>query len=242
MKTSEFSVRYLKSWFAAGVLLFSAGCAHSPPYDPQDPLEPLNRKIYSFNETVDRYTLRPVSKVYKRYTPVLVQKGVGNFFDNLRYPITVVNSYLQCKPVDGTSDLTRFVVNSTIGVAGLFDVATPMGLEEHDEDFGQTLGAWGVGQGIYIVLPFMGPSTGRDVVGMGADGFLDPLNLVEDDEARLALWVLYLTDRRAGVLGYEGMVRDSFDPYSFVRTAYLENRLDKVHDGNPPQESLDEEP
>lgn len=235
-------MRYLKSWFVAGVLVFAAGCAHSPAYDPQDPLEPLNRKIYSFNETVDRYTLRPVAKVYKSYTPGLVQQGVGNFFDNLRYPITVVNSYLQCKLVDGTSDLARFVVNSTIGVVGLFDVATPLGLEEHDEDFGQTLGVWGLGQGIYLVLPFLGPSTGRDLVGMAGDEFLDPLNAIEDDEVRLALWALYLIDRRAGVLGYERLVQDSFDPYLFVRTAYLENRLSKVHDGNPPQESFDEEP
>lgn len=234
--------QYFKPGALAAVVVFAAGCAHSPPYDPRDPMEPLNRKIYSFNETVDRYTLRPVAKVYKNYTPGLVQQGVGNFFDNLRYPITVVNSYLQGKPVDGTSDLARFVVNSTIGVAGLFDVATPLGLEKHDEDFGQTLGVWGVGQGVYIVLPFLGPSTGRDLVGMGADEFLNPLNLVEDDDVRLALWVLYLTDRRAGALGYERLLRDAFDPYSFVRTAYLENRLSKVHDGNPPQESFDEEP
>lgn len=241
MNGSAFPVRYLRLLIAASALL-TVGCAHSPPDDPRDPLESWNRKVYGFNETVDRYTLRPVAKAYKGYTPSLVQRGVGNFFDNLRYPITVVNSYLQGKLVDGTSDLARFLVNSTIGVAGLFDVATPMGLEKHDEDFGQTLGVWGVGQGIYIVLPLLGPSTGRDLVGQGADEFLDPLNLIEDDDVRLALWVLYLTDRRAGVLAYERLVRDSFDPYLFVRTAYLENRLKKVHDGNPPQQSLDEEP
>jgi len=132
-----------------GILLLVSmvGCAHSPPSNPQDPFESVNRGIYKFNDTLDTYALRPVAKGYRFITPDLVEKGVGNFFNNLFYPTTIVNSYLQAKFLNGTSDLARFVVNSTLGIAGLFDVASPLGLEKHNEDFGQTLGYWGVGQG-----------------------------------------------------------------------------------------------
>lgn len=236
--------RHFKPGALAAAVLLLAGCAHSPAYDPRDPLEPVNRQVYRFNDTVDHYAVRPVAKVYRSYTPSPVRRGIGNFFGNARYPITMVNSFLQGKFGDGTSDTARFLVNTTIGLAGLIDVATPLGLEEHDEDFGQTLGVWGLGQGIYLVLPLLGPSTGRDLVGTGADEFLDPINLIDDPE-RYYAQAVYLIDRRAGVLGFDRLVRDAFDPYVFVRTAYLEDRFKKVHDGNPPQEpeeSLDERP
>lgn len=233
---------HFKPGALAAAVVFAAGCAHSPPDEPRDPLEPVNRQIYQFNNVVDRYTLRPVARAYRSHTPSPIRRGVGNFFANARYPITVVNSYLQGKFLLGTSDMARFVVNTTVGLVGLFDVATPLGLEAHDEDFGQTLGVWGLGQGVYLVLPLLGPSTGRDLVGAGADQFANPLNLIDDTETRLALQAVYLIDKRAGMLSFDRIMQDAFDPYLFVRTAYLENRLNKVHDGNPPREPLDEEP
>lgn len=222
------------------VLAVTVGCAHSPPDDPWDPLEPVNRKVYKFNDTFDRYAARPVAKAYRDYTPSPVRRGVGNFFGNARYPITVANHYLQGDFHDGTADLTRFVVNTLFGFVGLVDVASSMGLPEHDEDFGQTLGAYGVGQGAYIVLPFLGPSTGRDAIGRGVDQFVDPLNLVDDTATSLALRAAYLVDVRASLLGFDRSVRTAFDPYSFVRTAYLEDRLKEVHDGEPPRGAVDE--
>lgn len=231
--------RCLRLGAVSVAVVLGAGCAHSPPGDPQDPLEPVNRQIYRFNDTLDRYAARPVAKAYRDYTPSPVRRGVGNFFSNVRYPITIVNSYLQGKFHDGTSDLARFVVNTTVGFVGLVDVATPLGLEEHDEDFGQTLGVWGLGQGVYLMLPVLGPSTGRDLAGDGVDQFTNPLNLVDDTATRFALQAAYLIDLRAGFLGFDRSVRNAFDPYIFVRTAYLENRLGEVHDGDPPRETFD---
>lgn len=224
----------------AAIVALTAGCAHSPPEDPWDPLEPVNRKVYRFNETFDRYATRPVAQAYRENTPSPVRRGIGNFFDNARYPITVVNSYLQGKFLRGTSGLARFVVNTTAGVAGLFDVATPLGLEAHDEDFGQTLGVLGLGQGPYLMLPFLGPSTGRDLIGAGVDQYANPLNLIDDTATRILVQAVYLIDLRAGFLGLDRSVRRAFDPYSFMRTAYLENRRKEVHDGDPPRESLDQ--
>ena len=234
-----------------GILLLVSmvGCAHSPPSNPQDPFESVNRGIYKFNDTLDTYALRPVAKGYRFITPDLVEKGVGNFFNNLFYPTTIVNSYLQAKFLNGTSDLARFVVNSTLGIAGLFDVASPLGLEKHNEDFGQTLGYWGVGQGVYLMLPALGPTTGRDGIGRIADSFTSPLAYVglidslSNEEVlyiQLGLTALNLVDTRAGLLSVDGNLRNAFDPYLFVRGAYLERRLNLVHDGDPPREHLDE--
>ena len=124
-------------------VLIAAGCAHSPTYDPQDPLEGVNRGIYKFNDAADTYVLRPVAKGYVAVTPGFVRTGVTNFFNNLTYPLTIVNQFLQGKPADGFSDIGRLLVNTTLGIGGLFDPATPLGLERHDEDFGQTFGKWG---------------------------------------------------------------------------------------------------
>ena len=140
-------MRLIALLIAAGV---SAGCAHSPTYDPLDPLEPVNRGIYKFNDAADTYVLRPVAKGYVAVTPTFVRTGVTNFFSNLTYPLTIVNQFLQGKPADGFSDVGRFLINSTLGIGGLFDPATPLGLEKHDEDFGQTFGTWGVGHGFLV--------------------------------------------------------------------------------------------
>lgn len=217
-----------------------AGCAHTPPSDPQDPFETVNRGVYQFNDALDRYALRPVAKGYNTVTPVTAQKGVTNFFNNVSYPTTFINSYLQAKFHNGTSDVARFIVNSTLGIGGLFDVATGLGLERHKEDFGQTLGYWGVGQGVYLMLPLLGPSTGRDIIGQVADRFTDPLTYVDNLAVNFSLQALNLVNLRAGLVGFDQSVRNAFDPYLFVRGAYLESRLNSVYDGNPPDKFRDE--
>lgn len=224
-------------WFLLTAAL--VGCAHSPPDDPQDPLQPVNRGIYQFNDTADRYVLRPVAKTYVDVTPDPIEHGIGNFVDNLKYPITIINDYLQFKFHDGSADLARFIINTGFGFLGFVDVASGLGLAHHDEDFGQTLGYWGLGQGVYLMLPILGPSTGRDVSGRVTDGFIDPMNNIGDTATLLSLQALYLLDLRASFLGFDRTVRNAFDPYLFIRGAYLQRRQSAVYDGNPPHEELD---
>jgi len=213
-----------------------AGCAHSPPSDPQDPLESVNRKIYSFNDTVDEYTAKPVARVYRRLAPEPIERGVGNFYTNLKYPITVANQLLQAKPGEALRDLARMVINTTAGFGGFLDPADHLGLPADDEDFGQTLGYWGVGPGIYLVLPILGPSTGRGLFGDIPDEYLDPINYVDDTVTRIGLHGGYLLNFRASLLPFEKQLENAFDEYLFVRTTYLEDRRAKVHDGDPPRE------
>lgn len=214
--------------------LMCAGCAHSPPYNPNDPLESVNRQIWQFNMLADQYVIRPAAQAYTNITPDPVETGVSNFFSNLLYPATIVNNLLQLDMRAFASDLTRFLVNSTVGVLGVFDVAENLGLEEHDEDFGQTLGYWGLGRGIYLMLPLLGPSTGRALVGEGVDHFLDPTSYLDDAATKWSLRALYLLNLRASLLGFDQAVQNAFDPYSFVRTVYLQHRRSLVYDGSPP--------
>ncbi len=214
----------------------AAGCAHSPPEDPWDPLEPVNRQVYAFNDTLDYYALSPVARTYRDVTPRPVRRGIGNALGNLKVPVTAANDGFQGKVHHALSGGARFLINSTMGIGGLFDVAADLGLPERDEDFGQTLGVWGVGQGAYLMLPLLGPSTGRDLSGNVVDWFLDPTNHIDETATQLTLQVLYLMDLRASLLGFEQTVRNAFDPYAFVRTAYLQNREAKVADGEPRRE------
>lgn len=225
---------------ALGLALL-AGCVHSPPSDPWDPIEPVNRTVYKFNDTADQYVLQPVARGYDRVTPKPVRRSIGNFFHNARAPITIINSALQLKFDSFNVSLGRFMVNTTAGVAGLFDVASRMGIADPDEDFGQTFGYWGVGQGPYLVLPFLGPSSGRDFSGSFGDQFLYPINyLYKADEDYIyityGLRGLELLDQRASLLGFESTLEQQFDPYAFVRGYYLENRLKAVYDGDVPAE------
>ena len=217
---------------AAG--LFLAGCAHQTQFEPRDPLEPINRVIFKFNDTADRFVLRPLAVGYDKVTPDIVQMGVSSFFSNLFYPVTVVNQYAQGKWQDGTSDLGRFVVNTTVGLAGFVDVASHWGLPPHREDFGQTLGAWGVGEGWFLVIPFLGPSTNRDLVGMVADAPFSPLYYVENRDPLIALTALNIVQIRAGLLGADAILNEQDDRYAFLRSAYLQQRQSAVRDGAPP--------
>lgn len=221
---------------AAVIALALAGCAHAPADDPHDPLEPVNRGIYRFNETADRYVLRPVAQGYDKVMPDLARTGVRNFFDNLFYPTTILNDLLQGKPEQFARDLCRFVINTTFGVGGLFDVARHGGLTANDEDFGQTLGRWGVGEGWYLVLPFLGPSNNRDLVGRVFDAGSNPLAYIETDGYGWGLGGLDLLETRAGLLPADRFVEQQLDRYIFVRTIYLQSRQAKVYDGNPPAE------
>lgn len=223
------------------VAVLGAGCAVVPPEEEaSDPLEPVNRAIYQFNEQFDRYLLKPVAQGYQDYVPTPARKSVSNFYSNLGEPLTATNAVLQGKFEQGAGDSTRFIFNTTFGILGFFDVATPMGLPRHDEDFGQTFATWGIGEGWYLVLPFLGPSTVRDTAGMIPDGYLNPLYYVDDESWRYSLIALRVVDSRARLLG-ASRVRDTaaLDGYMFTREAYRQHRWNRIHDGSPPPPSFD---
>ena len=203
----------------------------------RDPLEGFNRAVYTFNDKFDRYLLKPVAKGYRTITPTPVRKGISNFFSNLHDPAIMLNNLLQGKPRQAASDLGRVLVNSTIGIAGLFDVAARMGMEKHNEDFGQTLAVWGVGEGPYLVLPFFGPSNVRDGASLPVDWETYPPNHMEEQSTRNKLLVVEVVDRRAQLLDASDILEQAGgqDPYVFVREASRQRRRSLVYDGNPPQ-------
>jgi phospholipid-binding lipoprotein MlaA len=224
-------------------LLLLVGCAtlDTPP-DPQDPWERFNRSMYSFNTTLDRAVLKPTAKGYRAITPDPVETGVINFFSNLDDVRIMVNNLLQFKLLNSLSDGGRLLINSTIGIGGLFDVATPMGLRKHDEDFGQTLGRWGLDSGPYLVLPFFGPSSIRDGVGLPADMTLNPVRTVDDEATRNGLYLLDTISQRADLLRASTILEEaSYDEYRYLRDAYLQRRHSQVYDGEPPAGPADEE-
>jgi phospholipid-binding lipoprotein MlaA len=220
------------------VLAFAAllpACATLPPGskpDPRDRFERVNRSIYSFNSTMDRVVARPVAKAYVSATPAPVRTGVSNFFSNLGYTKVMLNDLLQGKVGQFFSDTARLAVNTTIGIGGLFDPASQLGLAAHDEDFGQTLGKWGVPPGPFVMLPLLGPSTVRDSLGLVADRFSEPdTYLVDSWHGRIGLTVGSLLDSRASLLGTDEMLSSAYDQYAFLRNAYLQRRAFQVSDG-----------
>jgi phospholipid-binding lipoprotein MlaA len=223
-------------WLALSCLL--GACAHSPVDDPQDPLEPLNRASFAFNQKLDKYVARPVARAYVHVLPAPMRTGVDNFLKNLASPTVVINDALQGKFVQARDDTGRFLLNSTFGLAGFLDPATLVGLERHDEDFGQTFGFWGIGQGWYLMLPLLGPSTNRDLVGRVA-GAGTSVNWYLPTEDSLPLTAADILNTRSQLLGSEHLLDEQFDPYLFVRGAYLQRRQNLVYDGNPPKEQID---
>ena len=221
--------------------IFFTGCA-STQYveDERDPWQGFNRAMYTFNDSLDRALLKPAAKGYQAITPDVVEKSVRNFFSNLEDVSIAVNNLLQGKVGDAFSDIGRIVMNSTFGVLGLFDVASPMGLRKHEEDFGQTLGKWGFGSGPYIVWPLFGPSTLRDTPSLVVDGvLLNPLFYVElKTGERVAIIALDVVSVRAELLSLEETVEEvTTDEYSFIRGAYLDRREFLIHDGSPPTDT-----
>jgi len=202
-----------------------------------DPYEGFNRAVYKFNMNSDKYVFKPIAKAYRAITPQPVSQGISNFFSNLHDPANMLYNFLQGKPKAGFSDLGRFLVNSTLGIAGLFDVATKMGLEKHNEDFGQTLAVWGVGDGPYLVLPFFGPSNLRDGASIPVDWYTYPPNHMEEHSTRDKLLVVELIDKRAQLLEAGDILDQAAgaDPYIFVREASRQRRISQIYDGNPPQ-------
>jgi len=212
--------------FAALSALMTAGCATVTADNP-DPFEDFNRQMFAFNEGLDKAVIEPVAYGYRAVTNEPVREGVGNFTNNLGEPLTFVNHLLQGKLPDAGATLGRFVVNTTVGVAGVFDPASSMGMQRTNEDFGQTLGAWGVEPGPFIVLPFLGPTTTRDIVGRGADAVLNPLNYPEfesDDEIRLGIVGLGGINAREGAIETFDELRQQIDPYTTLRRLYGRTR------------------
>lgn len=221
------------------------GCVSLTSHKENDPLEAMNRSIYQFNEKADEYVAEPLAKGYQYVTPEFVDRGVSNFFNNLDDVTVFINDILQLKLNQALSDGARLVVNSTVGVIGFMDIATGMGLPKHHEDFGQTLGSYGLGTGPYIVLPILGPSTLRDTAGLYADSFVDPIQQIEESDEMWATYTLKGVDARADLISTKKIVDDaSLDPYEFMRSGYFQRREYLVYDGNPPlddEEFLDDE-
>ena len=211
-----------------------SGCAAGP--DPRDPLEPFNRKVYTFNDKVDKAVLKPAAKAYVAVVPELARRGVTNFFNNLGVIITTLNDALQLKGPKVPVDFARFTTNIVFGLGGLIDVASELKIENRNEDFGQTLGYWGVGSGPYLVLPFFGPSDTRDAPALVVDFFSSPLYYWNPDPAvRWSMFGLDVVDTRANLLGAEKFLDTAaFDRYSFLRDSYLQRRQYLIYDGNPP--------
>lgn len=231
--------------------MLSAGCSTMQPpdksmnTDPIDPYENINRKSYTFTDVIDRKIVAPVADVYIDYVPNRMQRIIGNFYDNLAYPNVILNSFLQGKVRQGFQDTLRFAVNSTIGMAGFFDMAGPMGLPQHDEDFGQTLGVWGVDAKTYLFIPLLGPSSNRDVSGIPVSIFTNGLFYVGiyviGAPVTVPLSILGVVDKRARLSG-PMRIRDeaAVEPYLFVRDAYLQQRKHLIYDGNPPREAYED--
>lgn len=207
-----------------------AGCATQAN---RDPLEGLNRGIYKFNDVTDKAVVKPIAGAYKAVLPSPVRSGVNNFFENLSTLTTMINNLLQFKFSRAMDDAGRFVINSTFGIAGLVDVASKDGVPKHNEDFGQTLGHWGVGTGPYLVLPFAGPSTLRDTAGATVDiKFFDPIYRVDHVPTRNSLYLVKVIDMRAQYLPASDLLDEAaLDPYAFMRDAYLQRRESQVEDG-----------
>lgn len=236
------NMKTLRAIVLTAVLVSVSGCATTN----KDPLEGINRGIYKFNDVADRYAMRPVAKAYKAVAPTPVRTGISNFFSNLGTLTTVVNDLLQLKFAQAFTDAGRFVINSTFGIAGFIDVASMDKIEKHQEDFGQTLGYWGVGSGAYLVLPIIGPSTVRDASGLFIDTVTsDPITYLHNTgqiRAHNQVRAVQLLDKRTQLLDATDLVDDaSIDPYAFMRDAYLQRRASLIQDGLVPKELLQDE-
>lgn len=227
--------------FLLSASLALGGCA-TTHQNPKDPLESFNRGVYQFNDTLDKAVVKPVAQGYDAVVPPPVKLMVSNFFSNLNDVLVAINNLLQFKIADAASDGGRVAVNTTVGIFGLADVASALGLKKHNEDFGQTLGKWGIGNGPYLVLPFFGPSSLRDGVGLVADTNMSLLQRVDEVDVRNRLIATNVVDKRANLLNKEEVLDTAaLDRYAFIRDAYLQRRRSLVYDGDPPREKFDDE-
>jgi phospholipid-binding lipoprotein MlaA len=216
------------------VLGMLTGCASLPPgsvRDPRDHVERFNRAMFKFNTTLDHAVLRPVARGYVRTVPAMVRTGISNFLSNLGYTRTIGNDIFQARAHDFGRDVGRLVLNTTVGLGGLLDPATRVGLVNHDRDFGQTLGKWGLHTGSYLVLPFLGPSDVRDAIGTVPDRFMTVDGYIHDTPVSVGLFSTRTLDKRAAALPSDAAVESAYDPYAFVRSAWFQLRDYKVHEG-----------
>ena len=222
-----------------GIVALLVACGAATPVLADDPWEPVNRPIFKFNDWTDKYMLRPLASGYSKVVPRFMRRGVSNVFDNIGTPAVALNQLLQGKPRKSLSDTGRFFVNTTLGLGGLFDVATQVGLDEHEEDFGQTFGVWGAGGGNYVVLPFRGSSNVRDSVGLVFDTLVNPLRFISHSETRAAAVALSVIDLRAELLGVDQLVVG--ERYVFFRDAYEQRRDFVILDGRVDEDSFDDD-
>jgi len=233
----------LSQWLAVlSLAALLAGCAGQPitPSDPErDPWEAYNRKIHAFNMELDRYVMRPVARGYDAVMPDAPQRGVRNFFRNLSFPVDFLNLVLQGKFGDSVQATTRFLINTTVGLGGFFDVATREGIPRYEEDFGQTLAVWGWSESRYLVMPLFGPYTVRDFLGRSFYGYFHPLSYLAREKNSYSLIVVDLVTLRAELLPFDQQVEEAADPYVLIRDVYLQNREFKIYDGDPPAPDYD---
>jgi phospholipid-binding lipoprotein MlaA len=229
---------------AAALAAFAlAGCATGPNANPADPLEPFNRGVSTFNDNLDKYALKPVAETYQDYIPSPVRTAVGNFFSNVSDIYSAANNLLQGKPTRAAEDTMRVAINSVLGIGGLIDIATPAGLPKYKEDFGQTLGVWGMPAGPYLVLPLFGPSSVRDASGMVVDRFMDPTTYIAPWYASLSVSTVRVVDGRAQLLGATSLIEAAaLDKYAFLRDSYMQRRQYLIYDGNPPSQDDEDQP
>ncbi|WP_290704576.1 VacJ family lipoprotein [Amphritea sp.] len=223
------SIKRLSHLLLLSSFLIVSGAVAQDQNSEIDPWQGFNRPVFEFNEVLDGYLLKPAARGYQAVTPDIVETGVGNFFGNLADVGSIVNNLLQLKAEAAVQDFSRVVFNTTIGLGGILDVATPMGLPEHKEDFGQTLGYWGVGSGPYLVLPFLGPSNVRDGISKLPDSMVDPVGEVNPIRTRNQLYALRIVDSRAELLAAEQLLNG--DRYTAIRDAYMQRREFLVNDG-----------
>ena len=234
----------LRRGLALLAVVLLAGCAIAPPRT-DDPLQKVNRKVYAFNDTLDKAVLRPAAVGYRKVTNPPVRRSVNNFFTNIELPITIANNLLQARPSEALGNTGRFLINLTVGVGGIFDPATRLGLPLETTDFGITLARWGVPEGNFLMLPLLGPSTVRDVWHYPVDGyFFDPLSIVARNHyfnygQYYLPQVLYVVSMRSQLIDAEGFLQSAYDPYAFLRDAYRQRRLYKLYDGNPPADVIE---
>lgn len=235
--------RYARGVLGMFMVLGAVGCVSLPPNhqkNPQDPWESWNRGVYRVNDKVDRAFAKPVAKTYVRFVPQPIRTGVSNVMSNLTTPTVMFNDALQGKFLAAANDLGRFLLNSIVGVGGLLDPATSAGLAKNEEDFGQTLGHWGVKAGPFLELPFLGPSDLRDAPARVVDAYTNPRQYVHNNWVKYGLWGVDLVDRRAALLSLDDAVNKVFDPYAFIRDAYLQRRAYLVSDGKVSEAPLED--
>lgn len=246
MTTAYFPLRPARPWLPSAarlslalvlgvVLALSSGCATRKGGDPRDPFEPVNRGVTRFNDVADRMVLKPVATGYTEVVPPLVRTGVNNFFSNVGDVWTFINSVLQLKVQSAGETLIRFSLNTFLGLGGVLDIASEAGIEKYNEDFGLTLGHWGVGAGPYVVLPLLGPSTVRDSLAFGVEASGNPLRGIDSNATRNSLYVLSAVDKRATFLGAGNVLEEAaLDKYTFTRDAYLQRRRNLIAPDSAP--------